>query len=309
MKTHISILQLVVLMCISLQVFIWLDAPGHVTMGSNLNRSTPFPVLQLSSSTKTGRNDTNETLLYQVYVQRQLTISSTIQTANGSEYSSWTQKLSYSNQGNYTESGNVQVNVQHTEGYDMSSSGYSKHFNYPLYARSVYSVDADNFSIAAVVERGKDVYTLGPAVFPTGLETFVGTESDKNERPWVRGASMSTTQNGSATYMANSTSRTSFSFGMTEQDMVFAGVTAEISGTVEQFPVPISSTELFHRYVKAINSTVVHDEESSVMGGSTAHDYHNVVDAQSADIFGVPVVNDMLGHRPHGARKVQNNTG
>lgn len=170
----------------------------------------------------------------------------------------------------------MQVNQQLTQGHDTSSSGYSRRYNYPLYAWSAYSTDADNFTIQAVVQRGKNIEIKGQPVFPPGLETFSGHV--------YNGAALSTTQNGSATYMANTTASTSYSYGSTEQDLVFSGVESDTTDT--------GRVELWHRHVLAVNGTVVEDEEDAVdtrawHGELRHHDAHGNV---------VPPGQAVLGH-------------
>lgn len=247
-----------------LQAFLWLDASNHTTTGTGPYKVTPSPSFQVSSTIGKGANGTNETLVYQVDAQRHLSFTSTLNTSRGSRQVSWQQSLTYSNFGNLTDAGNVQINNQNTNGVDASGSGYSRSINYPLYVYSAYATIGDNISIIADINRGKDVQTIGQPVFPTGLEAFSAAEDVHSEYPLFQGASLSTTQNGSATYLANETSSTSFSFGTTEQDMVFAGIRIGSGKNAQGFPSIASSDELFHRHVLAVNSTVVEDEETLV---------------------------------------------
>lgn len=251
---------------VSGKVFIWLDAAGHTTTGTGPYRVTPSPVLQLSSSIQQSSNGTNETLLYQINAQRSLSFQSTINLSTGSETASWQQSLSYSNTGNYTQGGYIETNTQQTTGYDVSSSGYARHISYPLYAYSAEMFFKDNFTIFAIVNRGKYVQTIGQPVFPTGLESFADADGLHSRYPSFEGASLSTTQNGTATYIANQTSGASFSFGTTQQDMTFSGleVSDQYSPQRQAFPSITGSDELFHRYVRAINGTVAEDEETLI---------------------------------------------
>lgn len=137
--------------------------------------------------------------------------------------------------------------------------------------------------------------TFGQPVFPTGLESFAAAKSLRSTYPTFQGAALSTTQNGTATYIANTTSESSFSFGTTEQDMVFAGVSAESMKNPAGVPVTSRSTELFHRYVVAVNSTVVEDEETLVNTG-VGHQHLNV---GSLHGYAVPPVDGLIGHGPH----------
>ncbi|KAF1354911.1 peptide N-acetyl-beta-D-glucosaminyl asparaginase amidase A-domain-containing protein [Delphinella strobiligena] len=279
------------------KVFIWLDESNHTTTGTPPTRNLPSPSLHISSSVGEGYNGTNETLTYQVTAQRQLSISSTVRTSQGETRATWQQSLSFANFGNLTDAGNVQVNEQITTATEHSSSGYAKRFNYPLWAYTAYSTFLDNYTIEATVNRGKDVETVGQPVFPTGLESFSSVQDLQSQVSAFQGASLFTTQNGSATYIANETSSTSFSFGTTEQDMVFAGLETD-SSTAAGFPSISGSTELFHRYVMAVNYTVVEDEENLVDTG-IIHNHLDILD--SSQDFAAPGVKSMLGRGPEGA--------
>lgn len=235
------------------KVFIWLDADGHITTGDGPHVATPTPELDVSSSVIAKTNGTNETLLYQVSAHRTLSFQSTINLSSRIENVWWKQDLSFTNIGNYSDRANIEVNTQMTQGYDASSSGYSKQYSYPLYAYSAVTTLGDNYTIFAIVNRGKDVRTLGQPVFPTGLESFSAAKAIHPHYARFEGAWLSTTQNGTATYLANETAKTSFSFGMTEQSLTFSGIEDAAGGA--------TSEELFRRYVKAVNDTVVEDNE------------------------------------------------
>ena len=246
------------------KVFLWLDAEGHVTTGDGPHKVTPAPKFQVTSTIEKSANGTNETLLYQVNAQRSLSFQSTLDLSYGKEIASWRQSLTYSNTGNYSGQGFLEINNQSTNGYDVSSSGYARQISYPLYAYSLESFIGDNISLVANVNRGKDVNTLGQPVFPTGLESFSAAEVVHPRYAQFEGASLSTTQNGEATYLANETAGTSFSFGTTEQDFLFSGIRVGVKGDPHSFPSINGSEELFHRHVLAVNSSVVEDEETLI---------------------------------------------
>ncbi|KAK3075266.1 hypothetical protein LTR53_001544 [Teratosphaeriaceae sp. CCFEE 6253] len=154
------------------KIFLWLDQAGHITTGEAPFAVTPPPAVQVSSSVGTTSNGSNSSLHYAVSAQRTLSVESTLHLSHGSQKAYWRQTLSFSNYGNFTDGGNVEVNTQQTTGYAVSSSGYARHYSYPLYAYSDYATVGDNISYAATVHRGKDVQNVGQAVFPTGLESF-----------------------------------------------------------------------------------------------------------------------------------------
>ncbi|KAK5724528.1 hypothetical protein LTR15_004574 [Elasticomyces elasticus] len=241
------------------KVFVWLDQAGHITTGSGPHTITPTPAFQISSIIGTTTNGTNDTLQYSVTAQRSLSFESTIYLSHGSEHASWRQTLSFSNNGSFSDGGNAQINTQQTTGYDISSSGYARHISYPLYADSIYVALQDNISYTATVNRGKDIQTVGKAVFPTGLESFAATKQLHGHG--FQGTSLTTVQNGNATYLQNTTTSASFSFGTTQQDMVFSGIETGIGASDMGFPAISGTRELFKRHVLAVNSTVVDDNE------------------------------------------------
>jgi len=245
---------------VSGKIFLWLDTPGHITTGQGPHLISPPPSLQVTSSLLKGQNGTNSTLLYQVQAQRTLSIQSNLTLSSGPQTAFWTQNRTFSNTGNLSSSGNIALNTQVTTGHDLSSSGYSRSLTYDLYAYSDYETLGSNISIAATVNRVKTVETKGQAVFPTGLEAFVKVA------PAFQGSLLSTTQNGSATYLANTTSSKSFSFGTTEQDMTLSG----IRGGRGYEGQGAGDTELFYRHALAVNGTVTVDEER-VLGDNVQH--------------------------------------
>lgn len=245
---------------VSGKMFLWLDVAGHITTGQGPHLISPRPNLQVTSSLLTGRNNTNETLLYNVQAQRTLSIQSILNLSSGPQTVSWIQNRTFSNTGNLSSAGNIATNTQKTTGHDISSSGYSRDFTYDLYAYSDYETLGSNISIAATVNRAKIVETKGQAVFPTGLEAFVKVA------PNFQGSLLTTTQNGSATYLANTTSSKSLSFGTTEQDMTLLG----IRGGGGYGAQGTGDTELFYRHALAVNGTVIVDEER-VLGDTMQH--------------------------------------
>nr|POE94314.1 peptide-n4-(n-acetyl-beta-glucosaminyl)asparagine amidase a [Quercus suber] len=246
------------------KVFLWLDTPGHITTGTVPARLTPSPSVSVSSSISKSPDGTNDTLLYSVTAQRSLSVQSVLQLSSGPHLATWHQALTYSNAGNFSDQGNIEINDQHTNGYDVSSSGYAKRYSYPLYVYSVSAAYKDNISYVANVNRGKDVKTIGEPVFPTGLEALTKANSLQVLPPYFWGAHLATTQNGSATYLANTTSSTSYSYGDTEQVFDFSGIQVSSTAGAHGFPSISSSHELFHRYVQAVNGTVSTDEETLV---------------------------------------------
>lgn len=128
--------------------------------------------------------------------------------------------------------------------------------------------------------------TTGEGVFPSGLESFSPVQALQSQFPSFSGAVLATTQNGTATYIANATSLTSFSFGSTDQLMTFSGLKLDSAGTVE----------LYRRYVSAVNSTVEEDDETLV-DISVAHDYPRLEGNNNE--FADSGIQALLGRGPH----------
>lgn len=248
-------------------IFLFLSEAGSVTTGSSPTIDAPPPQIQISSAITTNSTGANETLTYNTAVSRDISISSTVKTSNGSRLATWTQKLTYANFNGLTDQGFVQLTSQNTSGTDTSSSGYSNIYSYPLTVNSSFSVDAaGDIGINATLSRGLTYNIFGPSVFPSGIQTFnitspslfspSGLQSPQTlQLPATlhsfSGGLLSTTQTGSAEYL--SAGNASYSFGTTSQDFDFKG--AELND-------PSATVELYHRYVVAVNSNVTVDEQS-----------------------------------------------
>lgn len=269
------------------KIFIWLDDANHTTSGSHIQINTPEPKLQVSSHVSQLSNGSNETLIYHVSAQRELSISSTVNFASGSEDTYWTQSLSYSNSNNYTGQGNISTSIQDTSGRDLSSSGYARTFSYPVYVFTATGDLRGNLTIYGVVNRAKDVQVCGQPVFPTGLEPFTVANSTDRQLGSSQGASLSTWQNGTAYYTSNSTQKTSYTFGTTEQSMSFSGSHVTFDRAQRSFPKFTQFDELFQRHVLAVNGTIIEDQET-LIGKSIAHDYVWSEDGRGASLSGMP---------------------
>ena len=82
-------------------IFLFLGQDGSVTTGTSPSIDTPVPEIQISSSVTTNSTGANETLGYNTAVTRDISVTSTIKTSNGSREASWTQNLSFSNYNEY----------------------------------------------------------------------------------------------------------------------------------------------------------------------------------------------------------------
>lgn len=241
------------------KMFIWEDPFARQVSGSSPKLNFPQPQITATSQFQNSTNPNDTVLNYQVNVARQLTVSGSINTEFGAQQVSWQQSLTYSSVGEYSQEGNQEFNALTISGHDASSSGYQRRITYPLNVTSLFTTDGDNETISAVLTRGRTVATFGQPVFPTGLESF------KETTPF-NGALLTTTQNGQATYIANTTSEKAISFGQTSQDLTFSS----LSPSQYSNPNPTGNT-LYHRSVTADNGTIVSDqitdEGQNVPGG------------------------------------------
>lgn len=86
-------------------IFLFLGEEGSVTTGTTPSSDVPSPEIQISSSITTNSTGANESLTYNTAVNRDISITATVKTSNGSRKASWTQSLMYSNFNSLTEQG------------------------------------------------------------------------------------------------------------------------------------------------------------------------------------------------------------
>lgn len=248
----------------------WLDAANHRTTGHGPHITTSASKFHIASSIEKSPNGTNETLHYNVDASRNLGFYSIIDLANGREVATWSQSLSYDNEGIVGDAGYAQKNNQYTSGYDASSSGYSKWYSYPLYTHSVERSIRDSYTIVAAIKTGKDEKTLGSLAFPTGLESFSSLQAIQKDKRRFEASELSTTQTGKATYLANDTESTSFSFGTMQQYLTFKGLEVDHVDPMLSPQFRLDSAELFDRFVEAVNGTVI-DDRATLVGRPISH--------------------------------------
>lgn len=251
----------------------WINVDDHKTTGHGPYITTSASNFRVSSSIEKFANGTNETLRYNVDASRNLGLYSIIDLAHGRrEVATWTQSLSFENTGVYGDHGYAQENSQYTSGYDASSSGYARWYSYPLYANSIERSIRDNYTIVATIEAGKKERTLGRQVFPTGLESFSTIEAISNDFRQLEASEFATTQVGTATYLANDTESTSFSFGTMQRYLTFKGLQVDHVDRTSDSLSLLGSVELFERSVKAVNGTVM-DDRATLVGVPIGHSH------------------------------------
>jgi hypothetical protein len=249
---------------VSGKIFLFLDQPGHVTTGTLPTINTPPPAFTLAQSTTQNSTGANETLAYNITASRNISITSTIITLAGPITVSWSQELIFTSENVLTHQGLAQYTTQFTHGYDQAASGYASTYAYPLTVNSSYAVSPKGFGISASLSHGLNLEVYGPSVLPSGIEPLnnpsdsaavnLSSSSPRaianDSTPIFSGALLSTVQNGSAQYFASANG--SYSFGTTEQLFSFEG--AEVLH-------PGVNYELYRRHVKAVNATVVKDDQ------------------------------------------------
>ncbi|KAL8947884.1 MAG: hypothetical protein Q9222_005877 [Ikaeria aurantiellina] len=256
------------------KIFIFLNPSNNTTSGTPPLIDAPAPALTISSSLTTNATGANETLTYTTSAKRSIVISSTLKTSNGSTVPvSWTQDLTYSNLNVLSAQGFTQFTQQSTTATDISSpSGYINKYSWPLSINSTFSTfPGGGIGISASINRTLDSQTQGPAVFPSGIQSFSPgtrgipalyylagrqqgvplTSAAQDSIPDnLDGARTLTTQSGTAAY--RSAPNNSFSFGSTSQHFLFSGVESGADG---------ANFEIYERDTLAVNSSVVSDRE------------------------------------------------
>jgi len=287
------------------KIFLWLDTANSITTGSTRSKSNLDPVFQATSAVGMS-NGTNSTLRYQVLAQRDFSITSTIKTSEGEKDVSWRQTLSFTNMGDFSRVGEVQVNNQTTSGVGISSSGFSRRFTYPL---NVYSDFSDqtavggNVSIYATFNRGKDLEVFGRSAFPCPLDLLPKTALSPVDPSSFNGYNLRNSQSGVANFLSSPSLNNSIASGTTKQSAVLGGL--ESSGVADGRSVPVvrRNTTLWERSVEASNSSIVRDEETPFVGAGSSKSGPFVPDRQSRpqyQDFALFAVKSMLGRGPRG---------
>lgn len=273
------------------KIFIWLDAEGSVTTGTTPSINAPQPNIVVSQSHTQNSTGANETLTYSTSVQRTLTITSTVKTENTSAQVQWTQTLSHADNGTIGAFGNTQVNTISTTGKDESFGlfPYSNEYTYPFFANSTATPLSNGSTLfVAIVARTKSQQVTGSTIYPSGLQPFAVLPQSSSLVLTLAGTSLNNTQNGTATLLLTPGDvNETMSFGSTQQEMRFGGVSAQ--GALGMEP----DTELFFRSVKAVNGTVREDVQRLVGKG--------VVDFSQSEVgIGSVGMEAMVGRMPQG---------
>ncbi|XP_014558656.1 hypothetical protein COCVIDRAFT_24903 [Bipolaris victoriae FI3] len=269
------------------KVFVWLDANTTPLTGT-APVSGSAASIRLYSDTKEGTYSAGVySLTCSVQVARSIYIESTLDAADGRRTAVWSQNLTFSHMGMLSNMGNDQITRQSTVGKQATLAGYSKSFEYPLWARWSSEIALDgNISIDASMRQGKQAQQLGDLAFPNSWKTFDYTRLPTafSPRHTFLGSSMNNSQNATARVLAHPFLGKSYRSSSTEQHMTLSGVGTAHEGTVVQDSTRVPDRagqvwsarppyqELYERSIVAANKSVVYDGESyggQVRGQST----------------------------------------
>lgn len=221
-------------------IFLWMDEDENsITNGTEIQIVTPPNHYKISSATTKDATGKIQTLEYTTNVTGGMSIYSKITTQKGTHFTTWTQDLSVTNIGRFTNYGLTQETIHNTTGKDAamsinrsSETYYGLRYSYPLYANTSFSVEPSsrNFTLDATLVQGLELDIEQASIF------FPNSPS-----------SLSTTLEGSAHYFGSPQAKMSTGHGSTNQTFKF-----ETKGKEE---------ETYSRDVRAVNGTVVKDIE------------------------------------------------
>ncbi|KAI0181267.1 peptide N-acetyl-beta-D-glucosaminyl asparaginase amidase A-domain-containing protein [Hypoxylon sp. FL1284] len=240
------------------KIFLWLDDEGSITTGEAPAPYDTDPTIVFSQTITQNSTGGNDTIDYTIAVTRTLNISAHVKTQNGEGMATWSQSLSYSNNGGVYAAGYDNINTFLISGADSATgagpdASYSMSYSYPLYCGSSaeYSPE-DDLTLRAALNQSSRREVRGRAVFPTGLDAFPDAAAS------LAGSVRSTWRNGTALYQRPADNSYSTGVGETHQVFTFAGLADSDDGAS-------ATTELYHRDVSAFNDTVVRN--LAVLGG------------------------------------------
>lgn len=128
------------------KVFLWLDDEESVTIGAFSQTAYVGPRISMLSHVTQNETGLNETLKSSTNVDRFILFDSFIISQNRVEQISWSQTLSYSHEGLWSNFGHTQISNFSIRGIDWANrptATYNAFYTYPLYSNSTYSVSPD----------------------------------------------------------------------------------------------------------------------------------------------------------------------
>lgn len=254
------------------KIFVWLDDDENsITTGPAPTIEAGPPSITVTQSLTQNANGTvNETLTYDTQVSRSYTASARVTSQNSSSTVTWTQRLTYTNNGHVWAQGYAQINDFLISGSDEATTSsastaganYRSEYKYPLWCNTSYVYSEEgNLTIFAQLIQGAQVYVEGAAVFPDGLEAF---STRGGGGTTYTGSLVNTTKNGVAYFFEYADDSASSGYGSTDQVFDFGAFRGASGGSVDATP----DEQLYYRHVEAANSTITSDVE--VLSGSSA---------------------------------------
>ncbi|KAI0019249.1 peptide-N4-(N-acetyl-beta-glucosaminyl)asparagine amidase A [Xylariomycetidae sp. FL0641] len=224
------------------KVFAWLDDEGAVTTGSPPEIDLSDPVVTYSRHLAQNETGFNESLTFDLSVQRIVSIRSNVTSQKTRGESLWSQTLSYTNAAAVLDFGFIQTNDLDIRGVDLATAPnvfYKSAYGYPLFCNQTLKMSpkGDLFLIADL-NQGIDLQ----------LYVFAG------ENTAFSGSYLRTTRDGQASFYQSADRKNSVGFGTTNQ--VF-----EFGGLIGAGEAVVGERELYFRDVTAINGSVTHNEE------------------------------------------------
>ncbi|OTA88318.1 hypothetical protein M434DRAFT_80448 [Hypoxylon sp. CO27-5] len=240
------------------KIFLWLDEEGSVTTGNGVTWEYLEPTVSFSHHVSQNETGSNETLVFNLVVERTISAKSTIYSENQSGERTWSQVLSYSNEAIVSNFGLNTVNNFTIVGVDSSAgpvNSYKAAYNYPLYCNQTYFRSPQgNLTISAHLMQGLEVQVEGNSIFSTGLEAFANVPPTR-KTPYTT-SHLKTHRDGSAFFFQTGDRKRSSGYGTTNQVFHFGG-----SSENPTVGARSNVDELYFRNVTAVNGTVVSDSE------------------------------------------------
>ncbi|KAI1801428.1 peptide N-acetyl-beta-D-glucosaminyl asparaginase amidase A-domain-containing protein [Daldinia bambusicola] len=238
------------------KIFVWLDDEDSITTGELGSTYASDPSIAFSQRITQNSTGFNETLDYTLAVTRTLSISSYVKTQNGEGTVTWTQSLSYSNNGGVSAHGNDAVNTFGISGADAATGAgldvsYSTSYSYPLYCSSTTTyLPEGNLTLRADLNQSLTHEVRGASVFPNGLEAFIAANATPSAAQF-RGSVLSTSKNGSATYYRPGDNSYSSGVGQSHQIFSFGALNGGDDDGASG-----DTVVLYYRDVSAFNDTI-----------------------------------------------------
>ncbi|CAK7219498.1 hypothetical protein SEUCBS140593_003907 [Sporothrix eucalyptigena] len=253
------------------KIFVWLNEDmggvSYPTTGSPPIVSDGGLEISVTQNLQQNATGANMTLEYTVSVKRSLSVQGSLKSEsyNGKRSATWSQSLSYSNQGLVSDFGNSQINTFMVHGIDRATGQvygdrseepyvYTSDYKFPLFCNTTTNITAEgNLTLWAALEQGLSLRVWGPSVFPTGLEAF---SSGTGAEMYVGGSQLDSNVQGTAYFYQTGDGKNSSGFGSTNQVLTLSG------SKIQNLMGSSASVPLYSRNVTAVNQTILFDHET-----------------------------------------------